>query len=488
MPESSPRPLPAGAPPFRRIVAVHAHPDDETITMGGTCAAIVATGGQVTVVTCTRGERGEVMPGVGAPGLEGDPDALGAFREGEIAGAMQALGVTDQRFLGDAPGGPIRRFTDSGMAWAPGPGRRAIAPPDMPETAWCHAPLDEALPYLVQVLREVQPDAILTYEPGGGYGHPDHVRAHDVTVAAARELGLLDKLWYNVIPESDYAWSVRVAHETAPKDWQRTPLDAPRPARVIDDAEFAARGGITIDVSATRTARLEALSRHATQARVQEGVELDLFAMTDLVAQPLLPREYYVPAVPAVPAGPAAPAAGGDAASSAAAAGGDAASPAPAASESKPAKPQQISTRRGAWITGLLSGLLLAVVGVAIHRWVLPVNSGDAVHYLPVGLALVFVLGVSLPLYIVTLTQRLQTGLIALVTWLVFAVILGGPTVGGGTLVSGYAVNPTTGAQDFSGVLYYLLSLVAQVCVLLFFWVRRLRGIIRDSARRGAVT
>src|SRR5690606_31265526 len=105
---------------LEHVVFVHAHPDDETISTGGTIASLVEAGVGVTVVTCTRGERGEVIPPE-LQHLEGDGPALAGVREGELAAAMAALGVTDHRYLGDsnarAAGLAPRRYADSGMVW-----------------------------------------------------------------------------------------------------------------------------------------------------------------------------------------------------------------------------------------------------------------------------------------------------------------------------------------------------------------------------------
>jgi N-acetyl-1-D-myo-inositol-2-amino-2-deoxy-alpha-D-glucopyranoside deacetylase len=204
--------------PTGGLLAVHAHPDDETLSTGALLATWAAAGRPVTVVTCTRGERGEViaLPGTtseGLAGLEGDGPALAAHRERELARATSALGV-DQVFLDEigGSGGLAReigpsfsdrqiersitqgrtdhgggasvgvRYEDSGMAWV----RPGVAGPadDAPTTAFARVPLDEAAGRLAALIAECRPAVVATYEPGGGYGHPDHVRAHDVTVRA----------------------------------------------------------------------------------------------------------------------------------------------------------------------------------------------------------------------------------------------------------------------------------------------------------------
>jgi N-acetyl-1-D-myo-inositol-2-amino-2-deoxy-alpha-D-glucopyranoside deacetylase len=172
---------------FERVLVIHAHPDDETIVTGATLATLVADGSEVTVVTCTRGELGEVMPDELAR-LRGDAVALGAHREGEIAEAMAALGVTDHRFLG-APGARTRGleprpYRDSGMEW--GPDGRPVPVDGLHPAAFCSAEFGEIVSDLSAVIAEVRPEAILSYDSDGGYGHPDHVRVGRASLRAAR--------------------------------------------------------------------------------------------------------------------------------------------------------------------------------------------------------------------------------------------------------------------------------------------------------------
>lgn len=181
---TSPSPV---VPEDARVLVVHAHPDDESITTGGTIASLVERGASVTVVTATRGEGGEVI-GEDLAHLEGDRSGLAAHREVELARAMQVLGVNDHRYLGEARSAGAygardpRRFEDSGMVW--GADGHAQAPTDMPEAALCAAETEVAAGYLVAILAELDPHLVVTYASGGGYGHPDHRRVHDLTVAA----------------------------------------------------------------------------------------------------------------------------------------------------------------------------------------------------------------------------------------------------------------------------------------------------------------
>ncbi|WP_285062735.1 PIG-L family deacetylase [Frigoribacterium sp. ME-P-080] len=184
-------PSTAGDPRLERVLFVHAHPDDETITTGGTIAAMVEAGAAVTVVTCTRGELGEVIPDDLAA-LRADQAALAVHREGEIAAAMRDLGVDDHRFLGSAgartPGLPERVYRDSGMVWrsdgVAGP------TPDLHPAAFCAAEFGEVVSDLSAVVQSVRPTAIVSYDEDGGYHHPDHVRANRVAVRAARLVGV----------------------------------------------------------------------------------------------------------------------------------------------------------------------------------------------------------------------------------------------------------------------------------------------------------
>jgi N-acetyl-1-D-myo-inositol-2-amino-2-deoxy-alpha-D-glucopyranoside deacetylase len=164
--------------PDRRLLLVHAHPDDETINNGATMAKYVAEGAHVTLVTCTLGEEGEVL----VPALEhlaaDRTDGLGPHRIGELAAAMQELGVTDHRFLG-GPG----KYRDTGMIYDES-GNAAVPPDTRPDSFW-RADLVAAANDLVPIIREIRPQVLVTYDEWGNYGHPDHVKAHRVATYAA---------------------------------------------------------------------------------------------------------------------------------------------------------------------------------------------------------------------------------------------------------------------------------------------------------------
>lgn len=183
--------VPSPAPRAERVLFVHAHPDDETIATGGTIATLLDAGASVTVVTCTRGELGEVIPDDLAA-LRDDEAALAVHREGEIAAAMRDLGVRDHRFLGDpearTEGLPSRAYRDSGMVWR----ADGVAGPtaDLHPAAFCAAEFGEIVSDLSAVVESVRPTAVVSYDDDGGYHHPDHVRANRAAVRAARLAGV----------------------------------------------------------------------------------------------------------------------------------------------------------------------------------------------------------------------------------------------------------------------------------------------------------
>ncbi|MEO7586623.1 MAG: N-acetyl-1-D-myo-inositol-2-amino-2-deoxy-alpha-D-glucopyranoside deacetylase [Arachnia sp.] len=159
-----------------RLLMVHAHPDDESSQSSATLSRYVAEGAQVTLVTCTLGERGEIL----VPDWEHfSPAELGAHRIEELAAALGIMGVTDHLWLG-GPG----TYHDTGMATDE---RGQVIPPDdSPENAFWNADLLEATNHLVEVIRSRRPHVLSSYDPHGNYGHPDHIQAHRVSMYAAQ--------------------------------------------------------------------------------------------------------------------------------------------------------------------------------------------------------------------------------------------------------------------------------------------------------------
>ena len=200
--------------PDRRLLLVHAHPDDETINNGATMARYVAEGAHVTLVTCTLGEEGEVLVPELAHLAADQSDQLGTHRIGELAAAMKELGVTDHRFLG-GPG----KYRDTGMIYDD-EGNAAVPPQTRPDSFW-QADLLAAANDLVPVIREIRPQVLVTYDQYGNYGHPDHVQAHRVatyaaSLAAARsyredlgEAWEIPKIYWTAMAESSLRESLR---------------------------------------------------------------------------------------------------------------------------------------------------------------------------------------------------------------------------------------------------------------------------------------
>jgi N-acetyl-1-D-myo-inositol-2-amino-2-deoxy-alpha-D-glucopyranoside deacetylase len=176
----------------RRLLLVHAHPDDEVIGTGATMAHYAATGAHVTLVTCTLGEEGEIHVPEYAGLAAQQGDQLGGYRIAELQRACAALGVTDHRFLGGAG-----RYRDSGMM--------GLETNEHPRSFW-QADLDEAAAYLLDVMREVRPQVVITYDGNGFYGHPDHIQAHRVAMRAAEmaadEGFAPDKIYWTAMPRS----------------------------------------------------------------------------------------------------------------------------------------------------------------------------------------------------------------------------------------------------------------------------------------------
>ncbi|WP_037871253.1 N-acetyl-1-D-myo-inositol-2-amino-2-deoxy-alpha-D-glucopyranoside deacetylase [Streptomyces sp. SPB074] len=266
-----------------RLLLVHAHPDDESITTGATMAAAVASGARVTLVTCTQGEEGEIIPPALAPLAADRADRLGTYRSGELTVAMAALGVRDHRFLG-GPG----RYRDSGMMGAPQNER--------PGSFWS-APLDEAAGHLVAVIREVRPDVLVTYDPDGGYGHPDHIQAHRVATRAAElaaDPGALPaagpahtiaKTYWNRLPRP----VAEAAFEEAARALPASPFTRLAAVDDVPGVTEAARVTTAVDARAHLPAKLAAMRAHATQLTVAEP----LFALSNDLAQPVFGVEYY---------------------------------------------------------------------------------------------------------------------------------------------------------------------------------------------------
>lgn len=291
------------------LLAVHAHPDDESLATGALLATWAAAGRPVTVVTCTRGERGEVI-GTRLAHLEGDGPALAEQRDHELGRALAALGVRDRGYLDTIPGGTDQRFEDSGMAWV-GTGRAGL-PDELPEGAFVAVGLEEAAERLARVIRSRRPDVVVTYEPDGGYGHPDHVRTHEVTQWAVDFAGSRADETSPAHAVPVVLWSVqgRLALQRGLRALRddavlaalgslHADLDLPDPAAelpsvAVPDDEIT----VEVDVLPVRDRVLNALRAHATQVQAIRAVDGDpglvaCYALSNRVLAPVLPTEAY---------------------------------------------------------------------------------------------------------------------------------------------------------------------------------------------------
>lgn len=226
------QPVPRSLTGVERVLVTHAHPDDETLATGMLLAHLVAAGVEVAVLTATRGELGEVVPGP-LSGLAGT-DAFSAHREGELAGALQVLGVRRHYYLGRGParadGLAPRLYRDSGMRWV----REGLAGPaeESGPDAFTAVDESEVQADLTAAVADFDPQVLISYEADGGYGHPDHVRMHWLTREVAQAAGV--------------SFVQVVSHADDPRhaiEW----VDTPEQLSVVAEALEHHRSQLTVD-------------------------------------------------------------------------------------------------------------------------------------------------------------------------------------------------------------------------------------------------
>jgi N-acetyl-1-D-myo-inositol-2-amino-2-deoxy-alpha-D-glucopyranoside deacetylase len=258
----------------KRLLLVHAHPDDETINNGVTMAKYAASGAQVTLVTCTRGEEGEVLVTELANLASDKDDKLGEHREVELKDAMAQLGINDFRFLG----APYKKWRDSGMM--------GTTQNERGDVFW-QADLDEASYELVKIILEIKPQVLITYDEFGGYGHPDHIKAHRVamraTELAAEQGWQISKIYWNTMPRSVIQMGIEKMKEVGSDFFG---------AESADDLPFAKPDElVTTVVNAPEYVpqKLEAMKAHATQI----SVDGPFFALSNNLGLSVWGDEYY---------------------------------------------------------------------------------------------------------------------------------------------------------------------------------------------------
>ncbi|WP_342319494.1 N-acetyl-1-D-myo-inositol-2-amino-2-deoxy-alpha-D-glucopyranoside deacetylase [Corynebacterium mayonis] len=247
-----------------RVVAVHAHPDDEAISTGGALADMARRGADVLVVTCTLGEEGEVIGQRYQQLVVDQADQLGGYRISELARSLEILGVRGV-FLGGAG-----HYRDSGMA-----GSTASANP----RAFVNGG-QESVDELVSIFEAERPHLVITYDPHGGYGHPDHIRAHEIAHLAAEKTGVPRLVWAarlrselegNLPPVAPEGWSM-------PAPGELDAVDATDTFVALDDEAYSAK--------------VEAMRAHATQVIIGGG-DPTTYALSNLITQVITRREHY---------------------------------------------------------------------------------------------------------------------------------------------------------------------------------------------------
>ena len=254
-----------------RMLLVHAHPDDETINNGSTMAMYAALGAQVTLVTCTRGEEGEVLVPDLAHLAANATDGLGEHRVQELAEAMKALGISDHRFLGE---GRVK-YRDSGMM--------GTEPNNRPDVFW-QADVEVASDDLVAIIEEVKPHVLITYDEIGGYGHPDHIQAHRVAMRAAEKATWnIQKIYWNVMPKSVIQEGIDAMKKIG-SDFMG--------AEKAEDLPFAKDDSFVhsmVDGNAYVEKKMDAMRAHATQIEVDGP----FFALSNNLGLQVWGNEYY---------------------------------------------------------------------------------------------------------------------------------------------------------------------------------------------------
>ena len=253
---------------------MHAHPDDETINNGVTMAKYAAEGVQVTLVTCTRGEEGEVLVESLANLASSRDDKLGEHREIELKTAMGYLGIKDFRFLGS----PNKKWRDSGMI--------GTAQNERKDVFW-QADLNEAAQELVKIILEIKPQVLITYDEFGGYGHPDHIKAHQVAMLAA-ELASnqgwkISKIYWNTMPKSVIQMGIDKMKEVGSSFFG---------ADSVEDLPFAKPDELVTSVIKAPDyveKKLEAMKAHETQISINGP----FFALSNNLGLSVWADEYY---------------------------------------------------------------------------------------------------------------------------------------------------------------------------------------------------
>ncbi|MCL6735915.1 PIG-L family deacetylase [Streptomyces neyagawaensis] len=228
------------------LMAVHAHPDDEATGTGGVLARYAAEGIRTVLVTCTDGGCGDGPGGV-KPGDPGhDPAAVASIRRQELEASCEVLKISDLEMLG---------YADSGMVGWPSN--------DAPESFW-QTPVEKGAARLAELMRHYRPDVVVTYDENGFYGHPDHIQAHRITMAALEMTeGLAPKVYWTTAPRSAMRQFGEIMRELHPDTPEPDPAEAAAMAEIgLPDDEITT----WVDTTAFSGQKFDALAAHASQS------------------------------------------------------------------------------------------------------------------------------------------------------------------------------------------------------------------------------
>ncbi len=253
---------------------VHAHPDDETINNGATMAQLVSQGQDVHVLTCTRGEEGEILVAELADLASNAKDQLGKHRENELKNAMKILGVRNFSFLG----GNEIEFRDSGMM--------GTSANQRPDNFW-NCDFEKAVEICAKLICEIKPDVLITYDEFGGYGHPDHIQTHRVAMAAAQKASSeweIPRIYWNAMPKS--------LMEEAIEKLKSQGIVIPGMESSEDLGFLVDDGLITTHIDATdfTEQKISAMLAHQTQIS-KDG---EFFQLANTLGNQIFGHEYYV--------------------------------------------------------------------------------------------------------------------------------------------------------------------------------------------------
>jgi LmbE family N-acetylglucosaminyl deacetylase len=226
------------------LMAVHAHPDDEATGTGGVLARYAAEGIRTVLVTCTDGGCGDGPGGVKPGDPRHDRAAVAALRREELKASCEVLKVGDLEMLD---------YADSGMTGWPSN--------DAPGSFW-RTPVEEGAARLAELMAHYRPDVVVTYDENGFYGHPDHIQAHRITMAALEMTALTPKVYWTTVPRSmmrRFAQTVRALGQDVPEP---DPAEATAMAEIgLPDDEITT----WVDTTAFSGQKFDALAAHASQ-------------------------------------------------------------------------------------------------------------------------------------------------------------------------------------------------------------------------------